>query len=185
MAGLICVANAAYIPAKAAAAQILMERAWDKSQDTGTPVKPWNWLDTQPIAKLRVPHLKKSAVVLDVTSGQALGFAPTHMAETARPGMPGLSALAAHKDTHFAFAEHLKIGDTLYLDMIDGQVLTYKVSHMTILNRKETGVPIIKEGHEQLALVTCYPFNAFSYGGDLRYIVYATRVYNAINHEGT
>ena len=45
-------AKAAYIPAKAVVAQVMLERAFTQSLATGQPVKAWGWADTWPVARL-------------------------------------------------------------------------------------------------------------------------------------
>ena len=35
-----------YIQTKAVAAQVLLERAWERSMRTGEPAKAWSWADT-------------------------------------------------------------------------------------------------------------------------------------------
>jgi len=95
LAGGLCLAKAAYIPVKGVVANLLIERAWRQSQDQNAPVLPWPWMDAQPLARLSVPRLGKSEVLLDVGTGQALGFAPSHMQQTPKPGQAGLSVIAA------------------------------------------------------------------------------------------
>lgn len=175
--GAACLAKAAYIPAKGVAADILLTRAWERSQSVGAPVLPWPWMDAQPLARLSVPHLGESEIMLDVGTNQALGFAPAHMEQTPRPGEPGLSVIAAHKNTHFAFLEHLRPDDRIEVEGIDGAVDTFKVTHFEIVDKDYSGIDLnTPPAQPSLALVTCYPFNALSYGGPLRYVVYAQKL---------
>lgn len=53
-----------YIPAKAWLAQQLLENAWANSHATQA-VKPWPWADTWPVARLGVPGLGISQIVLE------------------------------------------------------------------------------------------------------------------------
>ena len=64
LAGGLCLAKAAYIPVKGVVANILIERAWSKSQAQNAPVLPWPWMDAQPLARLSVPRLGQSEVLL-------------------------------------------------------------------------------------------------------------------------
>ena len=48
-------AAASRIYVKAWVAQRLLHRAWAATQAGGTPVKPWPWADTWPIARLSMP----------------------------------------------------------------------------------------------------------------------------------
>jgi sortase A len=177
LAGGICLAKAAYIPLKGVAADILIDRAWSKSQAQKTPALPWPWIDAQPLARLSVPRLKQSEVVLDVSTGQALAFAPSHMPQTVRPGDLGLSVIAAHKNTHFAFLEHLEKDDVIEIETIDGIKTQFKVTHFEIVDKDQSGIDInAPKLNPQIALVTCYPFSRLSYGGPLRYVVYGEAV---------
>src|SRR5262249_55793911 len=51
-AGLVLVARPASIPPKAAAAQFLMSRAWEKQLAPPEPPRPWPWADFTPEARL-------------------------------------------------------------------------------------------------------------------------------------
>ncbi len=67
------------MPAKARLAQILLERAFVQTIETGDNVKPWSWADTWPIARIEVKRLNANAIVLHGSSGQALAFGPGHI----------------------------------------------------------------------------------------------------------
>ena len=54
-----------WIPAKAALAQILLERAWQRTRAGETAVVPWSWADTWPIARLEVPGRELRTHVLE------------------------------------------------------------------------------------------------------------------------
>ena len=177
LAGGICVANAAYIPVKGYVAEVLMERAWEQSQVSGTGVLPWPWMDARPLARLSVPRLGAEEILLDVGTGQAMGFAPAHMHQTPAPGENGLSVIAAHKNTHFAFLEDIKANDIIEVENIDKDFSRFKVTHIEIVDKDNSGIDMdAPRTHAQIALVTCYPFSTLSYGGPLRYIVYGDKV---------
>ena len=177
LAGGLCLAKSVYIPVKGVVADILIERAWSQSQDRNAPVLPWPWMDAQPLARLSVPRLGQSEVLLDVGTGQALAFAPSHLQQTPRPGQAGLSVIAAHKNTHFAFLEDLQINDVIEIENIDGRITTFTVSRVEIVDKDRSGIDLnAPKTTAQIALVTCYPFSTISYGGPLRYIVYGEAV---------
>lgn len=113
-------AQAIWIHAKAELAQVLLERAWQQSLTQDQPVKPWPWADTWPVARLTSPRHQVQLIVLDGASGATLAFAPGHMAGSASPGEIGNTVLSAHRDTHFSFLEHLRMGDELGLETPDG-----------------------------------------------------------------
>jgi len=174
--GAACLAKAAYIPAKAALAGVLIERAFDRSQAAGAAALPWASMDARPLARLSVPRLGASEIVLDAETGQALAFAPAHMQQTVRPGAPGLSVIAAHKNTHFAFLQDLQAGDIVTVEAITGEVTAFKISAMEIVDKTESGIDVSASvDAPRIALVTCYPFDALSYGGPLRYVVYGEK----------
>src|SRR5665648_222137 len=101
--GVGLIGKGATIYAKAILAQILLERAFERSLAAGEPVKPWSWADTWPVARIEVPRIGASAIVLKGGSGQALAFGPGLLDGTPAPGEAGSSVIAAHRDTHFSF----------------------------------------------------------------------------------
>src|SRR5215470_2002730 len=66
--------SAAYIPAKAALAQVLLERAWARAQGGEGDARPWRWADMAPVAEIAVPRLGTREIVLEGVSGQAMAF---------------------------------------------------------------------------------------------------------------
>src|SRR5260370_32516006 len=76
IAGLILIGQGVWVHAKAALAQVLLDRAFSQSLATGEAVKPWSWADTWPVAREEFPRLGKSAIVLNGSSGQAMAFGP-------------------------------------------------------------------------------------------------------------
>ncbi len=170
-AGTLLAGQAAYIHAKAQLAQILLERAFLASIGTGQPVKPWNWADTWPAARIRAPRLDAEAIVLAGSSGQALAFGPAHLERTPPPGNPGTTVYAAHRDTHFRFLEHLKPGDALEILDASGARHMYAVTHTSVVDWNASGIDPTAAGH-RLVLATCWPF-ASRTPGPLRYLVHA------------
>src|SRR5687767_10792327 len=67
------------IHAKAIVAQILLDRAFARSLAENTPVKPWSWADTWPVARIEMERIGLEAIVLKGGSGQALAFGPGHL----------------------------------------------------------------------------------------------------------
>ncbi len=159
-----------YIKAKAEVAQILLERAWQRTLTNGQPHKAWPWADAWPVAKLEVPTLGKSQIVLSNASGEALAFGPGHLLGSPLPGAGGTSVIAGHRDTHFSFLRDLKRDDTVTLTTSDGVTLRYSVGGIEIADARHTQIdPGAQMG---IALVTCYPFDETA-RGPLRYIVFA------------
>src|SRR5690606_25926119 len=69
-------AQPAWLQAKAALAQVLLQSAWSQSRDSGDAVKPWPWADTHPVARLSVPRLAIDQIVLAGDAGRVLAFGP-------------------------------------------------------------------------------------------------------------
>lgn len=161
-----------WIQAKAWAAQALIARAWSRTLEGEVRVKPWPWADTWPVARLSVPRLGIERYVLAGAHGAALAFGPGHAFGTAPPGEPGNSMIGGHRDTHLAFMEQLRPGDTLLVERADGRRLSYRVGAAEVLHRREVWAAS-QDGPTRLTLVTCYPFDAWRAGGAQRYVVIA------------
>lgn len=160
-----------WIKAKAGLAQILLDRAFGESVATSKPVKPWNWADTWPVARIAVPRLQASAIALAGGSGQALAFGPGHLAQTPRPGERGTAVFAAHRDTHFSFLGDLKVGDEIKVTRDDGITFTYEMTGAEIVRWDQSKIDAGAPGYN-LALATCWPLDG-QLGGPLRYVVHA------------
>jgi sortase A len=173
LAGAARIAAGAVIPIKAVAAQALLERAFDRSVATGRAQKPWGWADMAPVARLSVPRLGQTRIVLDTGSGQAMAFGPTLLPGGAGLGEAGTTVIAAHRDTHFAFLKDMRVGDVVLAEGVDGVTHRYRVTG-TEVARWDRFAIAEGEGRE-LALATCYPFGALGHG-PLRYIVHAAEV---------
>jgi sortase A len=169
------ISQAAYIHAKAAVAQLLLERSWQRSLQGVSAARPWPWADTWPVARLRATRLDVDEIVLAGASGRTLAFGPAHVDGSAAPGEAGLSVIAGHRDTHFEFLRQLRVGDELWIDRSDGARVPYRVSALDVLDAREQRVSLDATANA-LELVTCYPFDAIVPGGPLRYRVLADRV---------
>jgi sortase A len=166
-------AAASRIYVKAWVAQRLLHRAWAATQAGGTPVKPWPWADTWPIARLSMPVRGIDLIVLADASGRSMAFGPGLVAGTAPPGTPGNTVLSGHRDTQFRFLRSLAPGDRLRLEDARGAWHDYAVSDALVVDAQ--AVEILWDTDDSLlTLVTCYPFDALVPGGPLRYVVRAT-----------
>jgi sortase A len=174
--GTAFVLRAAYIPAKAALAQVLLQQAWAKALSEGTAVKPWPWADTAPVAEIVVPRLSQRDIVLEGVSGQAMAFGPGHMPNTPAIGAPGTSVIAAHRDTQFRFLKDLVAGDRIEAMDADGMVFAFRVVSTKVVKADSSGLDPDYGGPTgaRLALVTCYPFNGV-FHSPWRYVVIADR----------
>lgn len=161
--------SAGYIYAKAEVAQWLIEDAWLESIQQNKPIRPWQWADTYPVAKLS--FLDQELFVLAGATGRVLAFGPGHITHTAEPGAPGNTAIAGHRDTHFAKLEDIKLGELIGIQTAAG-VKHYAVVETRIAHQDQVELLEQTEQH-LLTLITCYPFNSISPNTDLRYIVRA------------
>lgn len=159
--------QAAWIPLKAELAQLLLQHSW-AMQKQGKTIKPWPWADTHALAELRVPRLEVQQIVLEGSSGRNLAFGPT---------LTGSSLqlqdwiINGHRDTHFRFLQDLQRGDQLWLETAKG-ITTFEVATLEIIDSREYDL-VLEPGLSRLSLVTCYPFDAVTAGGPLRYVVTA------------
>ncbi|MHC4040499.1 class GN sortase [Bradyrhizobium sp. 23AC] len=172
--GLILFGDGAYIHAKAWLAQLLLERAFDKSLATGEVIKPWAWADTWPVARIEVKRIGASAIVLEGTSGQALAFGPGHISRTADAGERGVAVYAAHRDTHFRFLRNVAVGDVVEITRRDGKHFRYRADSSAVVRFDASGVDPSAQGAE-LVLATCWPFDAVTSGPE-RYVLHATLI---------
>jgi sortase A len=160
------------IHAKAIVAQLLLDRAWQRTLAGETQAKPWPWADTWPVARRRAPGLGEWVYVLADASGRSLAFGPGHVAGTAPPGAAGNSVIAGHRDTHFRFLQVLAAEDTITLETPDGANRTFRVGDRRVIDTRHAQI-LQAGGAPMLTLVTCYPFDAVVPGGPLRYVVTA------------
>lgn len=170
--GIGSTAYAAYIPAKAWLAQILLEVAWARQARDGVATRPWPWADTTPVARIAQRRLGIEQIVLEGASGRVLAFGPGHVTGTARPGEVGNVAISAHRDTHFRWLEHLEQHDELELQTASGGWRLYTVREVSVHHESE--VQLLAPGSgDQLRLITCYPFDALNPGTEWRFVVTA------------
>jgi sortase A len=177
LAGLTLFGQGAYIHAKALLAQVLLERAFEKTIATGRETKPWSWADTWPVARIEVKRLHARAIVLSGSSGQALAFGPGHVERTANAGERGVAVYSAHRDTHFAFLKNVVVGDEINVMRSDGKQFHYRVDATSVVRFDASGIDPIAGGHK-LVLSTCWPFDAVTQGPE-RYLVHATMIGDA------
>jgi sortase A len=171
--GLALTGNALYIHAKALVAQVLLHRAWATTQTTGVPAKPWPWADTTTIARLVAPAQGADLLVLAGATGRTLAFGPGHHDGSAMPGETGNAVLSAHRDTHFRFLRAVAVGDSLIVEGPAGKRWSYRVREIEVADQRDLRLPRLTP-EPTLTLVTCYPFDAVTAGGPLRYVVVAT-----------
>jgi sortase A len=170
----VCWGQAGYIVAKAELAQYLISDAWQQSVLSQTPVKPWGWADTYPVAKLTI-NQSEPLYVLAGASNRNLAFGPVLL----NANLDELSqvdntqafnvSIAAHRDTHFALLELVEYGDSLRLDT-GKESLSFVVDDLLIVDEKYLSILDVDD-KQVITLITCYPFDALSSTTPLRYVV--------------
>ncbi|GAA4035328.1 class GN sortase [Sphingomonas rosea] len=172
--GLFQAGQAAVIPVKAVVAEVLLERAFERSLAGHRPVKPWGWADMAPVARLTIPRLGFRTIILDKGSGQAMAFGPTVVAGTAVPGTRGTSVVAAHRDTHFRALRGIRVGDLVGVEDVAGRTSHFRVTATGVVRWDRFAVSP-QRARPMLVLVTCFPFDSEVRGPD-RFIVTAEPV---------
>ncbi len=170
--GLWQAGSGGYIHAKAWFAQGLIDDAWARVQAGEDQARPWPWADTWPVARLEVPRLGATMTVLAGGSGRTMAFGPGHVDGSARPGETGVSLIAGHRDTHFRLLEALRLGDAIAIEDRAGKRHHFRVTAMEVVDSRRVRIDINADT-PRLVLSTCYPFDALTAGGPLRYVVFA------------
>lgn len=171
LAACVPLAHAGYMQAKAQLAQVLLQHAWQKRLQDGAVTRPWPWADTAPVARLQVPRLGVSEIILSGDSGRTLAFGPGWAESSSMPGEPGLSVISAHRDTHFSFLRHLAIGDAIDVQGSRSS-RRYAVATLRVVDARQEEVQMASD-LDALILVTCFPFDAIDARGPLRLVVTA------------
>ncbi len=172
LATIVVLAAGFWIPVKAGLAQFLLERAWHRAQAGDEQARPWPWADTTPVASLHIPAIDAAWVVLGGATGRNLAFAPTRMDGSAALGEPGVTVIAGHRDTHFEVLEDLPLGTEIVLEDTAGKLYRFQVSDAQVVHEARAKLRIDAD-RNVLVLVTCYPFDALTAGGPLRYVIQA------------
>jgi sortase A len=179
LAGLVLLGEGLYIHAKALLAQVLLQRAFTETIATGHATKPWPWADTWPVARIEVKRLRASVIVLAGSSGQALAFGPGHVELTPDAGERGVAVYSAHRDTHFRFLKDVAIGDEIDVTRDDGKIFRYRADTSSVVRFDASGIDALTGGYE-LALSTCWPFDALT-PGPMRYVLHATMIASVVS----
>lgn len=176
--------RAGWIAAKAGAAQILLVLAWEQTKRLQRPIKPWPWMDTYPVARLTIPNRDKTLIVLHGSSGEAMAFGPSQILLPSNPisadstanreetKTASLVAIGGHRDTHLRFLQTMKTGDIVSLETADKQVRQYILESAQIIDTDKQDF-YVDAKTPGLLLVTCYPFDALTAGGPMRFIAFA------------
>ncbi len=160
-----------WIPLKAVLAQEMLELAWAESQARQTDSRPWPWADTWPVARLAMPVLNDSMIVLAGTHGESLAFGPGQLTDD--DNTSGAVVIAGHRDTHFRGLKALETGNEIRLQGRNGRWRSYRVENARVVDSRSELIDTQQLPEGTLLLVTCYPFDSIDAGGPLRYVVRA------------
>ena len=108
-------------------------------------------------ARMEIPAIKVSAVVVQGTTLAALARGPGWYEESALPG-EGNTAIAGHRTMYGAWfrnTDKLKAGDVINI-IYDGQVYEYRVEKVFPISNTDWSV-IEPCGYPALTLTTCHP----------------------------
>jgi sortase A len=136
--------------------------AWRKSSRRGDP-----------IARLRLPTLDVSEIVVNGTDSSTLREGPGRYLGSAMPGEGELIYIAGHRTTYgapFSRIDRLRKGDPVVVELPYGS-FRYRITGHRIVDDNELSV-LESKGFEQLALQACHPRFFASH----RYIAYAELV---------
>lgn len=169
--GVTLLGQGIWLQGKALVAQWLIRQAWAETVQDGSVHKAWPWADHNPVARLVVPEHDRDLLVLEGDSGAVLAFGPGHNPQSGLPGNGQTVVISGHRDTHFKFLKALRPGDGIRLDTTH-YTQRYRVTEARVLDSRVSQLGL-GDGSAILLLVTCYPFEALTVGGPLRYVVSA------------
>lgn len=123
------------------------------------------------LARLEVPRLNMSVVVLEGSDDAVLKKGPGHIEETAFPGELGNVAIAGHRDTHFRPLRNIRPNDEVILTTKTAKI-HYFIDSTDIIQPTDMEILDPTSG-PTLTLVTCYPFE-FIGNAPMRFVIRAT-----------
>ena len=125
------------------------------------------------VGRISVKRLGVSVAVVEGAGEDDLRHAAGHITGTALPGDIGNVGIAAHRDTFFRPLRNIREDDLITLTT-EQRDYRYRVVSTRVV--KPSDVTVLKsDGHEELTLVTCYPFYYVGSAPN-RFIVRAERI---------
>ena len=112
-----------------------------------------------PVARIRIPRIGASFVVVNGTSTSALQSGPGIYPATVFPGMAGTTAIAGHRTTYLAPFRHidaLSPGDRIQLNMPYAD-FTYTVIGKRVVPPSDVRDAVANVGYPRLVLSACTP----------------------------
>jgi len=127
-------------------------------------------LQGDPLAVVAMERLGIKAPVFAGTDDLVLNRGVGWITGTARPGEPGNSGIAGHRDGFFRALKDVVVGDSLVLQTRSRR-LVYRVDEIVIVFPENVEV-LRPRGGRSITLVTCYPFY-FAGDAPQRFVVHA------------
>ena len=172
ISGMCLLISSAYPVVKAHLGTYLLSQTWEKVKEESKPQRPWPSADFSAVARLYVPALRISRIVLDKSSGQAMswgiGLVEASMTHSNNPII-----LAGHRDSHMSFMAHLSKGDEVKMQLSDKSHETYIVNSIEIIDQPKLGL-LPSNNNGQLLLTTCWPIQGIG-PTDKRLVIRAER----------
>lgn len=149
------------------------QRAAPAKRTAPAASKPAAIVEGDLVARLDIPRLKLSTMVIEGDGERDLRRAVGHIPGTAFPWQSGNTALAGHRDTFFRPLRFIRTGDSITLRTLDG-AFRYRVVKTAVVSPDDVAV-LQPTPRSTLTLVTCYPFHYIG-AAPKRFIVTAERL---------
>lgn len=156
---LIGVLLLAYWGAASAASRLFQRReslSFSGKLRTAQPAPPRQSPEGAVIARLEIPRLGLSTMVVEGDTERDLRRAAGHIPGTSQPGERGNAGIAGHRDTFFRPLNGIRVNDTIMVTTLRGS-FTYRVTSLQVVRPNQTHV-LSPTNTSSLTLVTCYPF---------------------------
>ncbi len=137
-------------------------------KDTFVPIKKGDKVGT-----ISIPKLKIQLFIYEGTTENELLKGVGHYIQSVLPGENDNCVLSAHRLTYFKNLEKLKIGDKIFIQTKEEQLI-YIVAKKRIVDKDDRTV-IVPTSKAVLTLTTCYPF-VYIGNAPKRYIVISNLV---------
>jgi sortase A len=122
-------------------------------QRTGVPATD---LPVRMAARLEIPRVGLSVLVVDGEEKAGLSVGAFHLAGTPALGSVGNAVIVGHRDTAFWPLQDLKTGDVI--NLTTGDHYHYLVRSIQIVTPDDVSV-LENSPNSMLTLITCYPFH--------------------------
>jgi len=134
-----------------------LEQKRNSTVRSSTIFKHENPIKGSAVARLAIPRLGLTSIVVEGAGEQELSLAPGHIPGTALPGEPGNVAIAGHRDTFFRPLRFIRKNDTINVTTDHGED-QYRVVSTNIVAPDDIQA-LYPTSRDTLTLVTCYPFD--------------------------